>query len=52
MQSIFVFLDTTKVAEFRWKEANVSRTQRVFHVIYTFFESSLGKVYLCQVSSL
>ena len=52
MESIPVFLDITKVAGFRWKNADVSRTQGVCHVIYTFFESSLGKVWLCYVSSL
>ena len=44
MQSIPVFPDMTKVADFRWKNADVSRTQKVYHVIYLFFGSSLGKV--------
>ena len=44
MQSISVFLDITKVADFRWKNADDSRTQGVCHVIYIFFGSSLGKV--------
>ena len=36
--------DITKIAEFRWKNADISRTQGMCHVIYVFFESSLGKV--------
>ena len=44
MQSISVSLDKTKVADFRLKNADISRTQVVFHVIYIFFGSSLGKV--------
>ena len=32
-----------KFADFRWKNADVSRTQRVCHVIHIFFGSSLGK---------
>ena len=43
MQSRAVFLDIAKVADFRWKNADVSRTQNVCHVIYFFFGSSLGK---------
>ena len=34
VQSIYVFLDITKVADFRWKNADVSRTQEVYHVVY------------------
>ena len=52
MLSISVFLDMAKFADFRWKNANVSRTQSVCHLIHIFFGSSLGKVWLCQVSSL
>ena len=41
MESISVFLDITKVADFWLKKllifADVSRTQEVFHVIYMFF---------------
>ena len=37
MQSISVFLDITI-------NTDVGRTQRVCHVIYIFFGSSLGKV--------
>ena len=44
MKSVSVFLDTTEVAEIRWKNADVSRLQGVFHVIYIFFGSSLDKV--------
>ena len=44
MESIFVFLDVTKVADFRLKNADVTRTQEVCHVIYMFFGFSLGKV--------
>ena len=44
MQFISVFLDIAKFADFRWKNADVSRTQGVCHVIYIFFGSSLGKV--------
>ena len=32
-----VFLDITKVADFQWKNADVSRTQGVCHVIYIFW---------------
>ena len=52
MQSISIFLDITKSADFRWQNADVSRTQGVCHMVYIFFGSSLGKVWLCQVSSL
>ena len=44
MQSISVFFDITKIADFWWKNADVSRTQGVCHVIYIFLGSSLGKV--------
>ena len=37
-------LDITKFADFRWKNSDVSKTQRVCHGIHIFFESSLGKV--------
>ena len=42
-----VFLDLAKFAEFRWKNADVSRTQGVCHLIHIFFGSSLGK-YNCS----
>ena len=44
MQSISVFLDITKVADFRWKNADICRMQGVCHVIDIFFEYSLGKI--------
>ena len=44
MQFMSVFLDITKFADFRWKNADVTRTQGMYHVIHIFFESSLGKV--------
>ena len=40
MQSIFAFLDITKVDDFRWKNSDVSRTQVVCHVIYIYFVRS------------
>ena len=44
MQPLSVYLDITKITDFRWKDADVSRTQGVCQVIYIFFGSSLGKV--------
>ena len=44
MQSISVFYDITKFADFLRKNADVSRTQGVCHVIHIFFGFSLGKV--------
>ena len=44
MQFISVFPDIAKFADFRWKNAEVNRTQGVCHVIQIFFESSFGKV--------
>ena len=44
MQSIHVFLDIAKFADFQRKNADVSNTQGVCHVIDIFFRSSLGKV--------
>ena len=44
MQAISVFLDITKFPGFRLKNADVSRTKEVCHVIHIFFGSSLGKV--------
>ena len=50
MQSTSVFLDITKIAVFRWKNADLSRTQAVFHVIYKFFRSYLGKrFHYCRI---
>ena len=44
MESIFVFLDIEKFADFRYKNIDVSRTQGMCHVIHIVFGSSLGKV--------
>ena len=44
MQSIPVFSDILKLADFRWKNADVSRAQGVCHVIYVFCGSYLGNV--------
>ena len=44
MQSMSAFLDLAKFSDFRWKHADVSRTQEVCHVIHLFYGSSLGKV--------
>ena len=44
MQSISVFLDITKDADFWLKNDDASRTQEVCPAIFIFFESSLGKV--------
>ena len=40
------------VIDFRWKNADVSRTYGLCHKIYLFLESSLVKVQLWEVSSL
>ena len=37
MQSIYVSLDTAKLADFQIKNADVSRTQGVCHVIHIFW---------------
>ena len=50
MQSTLVFPDLTKIANFWWINADVGRTQGVCHVTHIFLGSSLGNVYLCQVS--
>ena len=39
-----LFPDIAKIADFRQKNTDVSRTQRWCHVIQIFFGSSLGKV--------
>ena len=44
MQSIAVFPDIQKIANFCRKNANVSINQGVCHVIYVSFGSSLSKV--------
>ena len=38
MQSIPVFLDIAKFTGFRWKNADVSRTKRMCHVIHIFLD--------------
>ena len=37
-------LDIANIADFPWKNANVTRNQGVCHVIHIYFESSLGHV--------
>ena len=37
-QSIPVFLDIVKLADFRWKNADISKTQGVCHVINRFLD--------------
>ena len=44
MQSIHVFLDIEKFADFQWKITVVSRTHGKCHVIHLFFRSVSGKV--------
>ena len=44
MESISVFLDIAKFADFWLKNADVSRSQGVRHVIHIVFGTSLGKV--------
>ena len=44
MQSISIFLDIIKFADFRWKNPDVSKIQGVCHVSGIFFGSSSGKV--------
>ena len=44
MQPMSVFFDIAKPADFWWKNADVSRTQAVRHLIHIYFGSSLGKV--------
>ena len=44
MQSIFVFFDITKIADFWGENADLSRTLGVCDMIYMFFTSSLGKI--------
>ena len=42
--NLSIFPDIAKFADFRWKNADISRTQGVCHVIYIFLGSSLSKV--------
>ena len=44
MESTTVFLDVAKFTDFRWKNADVSRTPGVRQVIHITFQSSLGKL--------
>ena len=44
VQSLSVFLDIAKLADLQSKNADVSRTQQLCHVIDIFFGSSLVKV--------
>ena len=44
IQSMPLFLDIAKLADFRWKNADVNKTQGVSHIIYIFVGSSLSKV--------
>ena len=44
MQSVSVFLETIKLADFRLKNADFSRSQGVCHVTHLFFGFPLGKV--------
>ena len=44
MEPISVFLDIAKFANFQQKKADVSRTQKVSHMIHIVFGTSLGKV--------
>ena len=44
MQSISVFFDITKVANFSSKKADVTGNQEKCHVIYILFGSSLGTI--------
>ena len=36
MESIFVFLDITKIGDFRWKDDDVSRLQRMLTFLIFF----------------
>ena len=47
MQSIYVFINITKIADFSQKSGDVSKTHGVCHVIYTFSGYFLGKVQQC-----
>ena len=44
MQSISLFLDRAKFADYWWKNSDVCRTQGIRHVSATFFGSSLDKI--------
>ena len=44
MQSTSAFLDIAKLADIRRKNADISQSQLVYHMIYIFFGSYLRKV--------
>ena len=44
MQPISVFLNIAKIVDFRWKNADISRTQGACRVIYIIFGSSLDNI--------
>ena len=44
MQSITVFFDIAKFADFHLENFDVRRIQGVYHVIHTIFGSTFGKV--------
>ena len=50
MQSISVFLEYSKICWFPAKNADVSRTRRLFHVIYvSFWISFFSKFHHCRI---
>ena len=44
MESLPVYHDIAKFADFQWKNPDISRTKRLLHVIHIIFRSDLGKV--------
>ena len=44
MQSISVFFDIGKFAEFWWRNAEISSNQEWYHMIHVLFESFLGNI--------
>ena len=44
MEPIPVYLDIAKLADFQWKNPDISRTKGLLHVIHIIFRSDLGKV--------
>ena len=51
IQSVSIYVDIAKFDDFL-ENADIDRTQAVYHMTYIFFESSFGKVYMCQVLSM
>ena len=55
MQSISVFLEIAKFADFQWRYPDVSRTQEMCHMIHIFFGFSLevkcnsAKFHYCRI---